>query len=172
MTAIQTLQENLRVFLEKQGIRTQHTFPQTAQGKLTAPQVLIALEQCEAKHLGFQGYLGERLQNVSNAWEEVYAKRLSLTFSLTLLVPKEAGELALQALGDEVLLALTGDGVEDLQCDGVSLSASQFNAEWQCFAKTAQVKSQALLYAVQDTEGCISDFYVKGGFLLAQSQQP
>ena len=72
----------------------------------------VTLRACQAGPAGFQSYLGERYNQETEQWEEIYGRKVQLTFGLDLYALPQAGEAALQTALDTLAQACAGAGPE------------------------------------------------------------
>lgn len=78
--AVEVLCQHLR----DQQLPARTAWSTEARPQLEAPVIAVSLRGCESAPAGFSGYLGQRLNPDTQAWEERYGKTVKLTFGLDL----------------------------------------------------------------------------------------
>ena len=89
----------------------------------------VTLRACQAGPAGFQSYLGERYNQETEQWEEIYGRRVHLTFGLDLYALPQAGEAALQTVLDTLAQACAGAGPEGLAIQEFSSGETTYDGD-------------------------------------------
>ncbi len=125
--------------------------------------VSVSLRKCQGGPSGFQDYLGERFNRESGAWEELYGKRVKLTFGLDLYADAQAGEGALERAFDQLAGALQQGGPEGLELEEFSCGETAYQTKDRLLKRPVQAVYRAYLYAVAQPGGAFVDFEIRGG---------
>ena len=104
---LQAIREKMAQYLESQGVPAVTAWPGEERLRRDEPIAVVSLRGCRAGPAGFQDYLGERYDQESGQWEEIYGRRTELTFGLDLYAPAEAEGEVLQTAFDALADALT-----------------------------------------------------------------
>ena len=86
--------EVLCQYLQEQELPARTAWPVGSRPELEAPVIAVSLRGCESAPAGFSGYLGQRLNPDTQAWEERYGKTVKLTFGLDLYAAPGTGAMA------------------------------------------------------------------------------
>ena len=82
------VRERMAEFLRGQDIDAVCAWPEEARVRRDHVAAAVSLRACQGGPGGFQDYLGERYNEAAGRWEELYGKRVKLTFGLDLYAPK------------------------------------------------------------------------------------
>ena len=97
---LQAIREKMAQYLESQGVPAVTAWPGEERLRRDEPIAVVSLRGCRAGPAGFQDYLGERYDQETGQWEEIYGRRTELTFGLDLYAPAETeGEVLQTAPG-------------------------------------------------------------------------
>ena len=119
----------------------------------------VSLRARESGPPGFQNYLGERFDQESGTWEELYGKQEELTFGLDLYGDTaEKVQAALDTLAD----ILDQGGPEGLRPAEFSAGETVYRAEERRYVCPVQARFRVWSYAVAREEGTFLDFDVRG----------
>ena len=111
----QAVREQMAAFLRQQGVDAVCAYPEERRNRRSGPVAAVSLRACQGGPGGFRDYLGERYDESTGQWQELYGRRVTLTFGLD-LYGESAGEL--QTAYDRMAEAfqwegplLRGDGI-------------------------------------------------------------
>lgn len=82
-TGIDQLCRTMADYLESRGVAAVTAWPMVPRRE-GGPVAVVSLRGCRAECSGFQDYLGERFNEDTGLWEEVFGKKTELTFGLDL----------------------------------------------------------------------------------------
>jgi hypothetical protein len=150
-------------YLTAQGVEAVAAWPGQARLERTRPVVVVSLRGCQAGAAGFQDYLGERYNETTGLWEELYGRRATLTFGLDLYAPAEGTEDGMQRAFHDLAQALTKGGPEGLTVQEFSCGETAYDSGGRLLKRTAQAVCLAYLYAVAEPGGVFLDFELRGG---------
>lgn len=157
------IRERMTQYLRDRGVEAMNAWPQGERARRDTPAAVVSLRRCQAGPSGFQDYLGQRFNEETLRWEDLFGRKAELTFGLDLYVRAQAGEQALQACFDQVLDALQAGGPEGLTVLETACGETEYRPEERLLVRTAQVKCSACLYAVTEPGGLFLDFEIRGG---------
>ena len=111
-TGLDTVRERLAAYLTEHGVEAVSAWPERARPPAAGAVAAVSIRRCEGADAGFGDYLGERYNEETGRWEELYGKRLTLTFGLDLFAGtgEAAGERQVRSAFDRMNAALqSGD---------------------------------------------------------------
>jgi hypothetical protein len=159
MKGTQELRQSLAEYLEGQGLSAVTAWEETRRLRPGGVVAAVSLRGMESGPPGFQDYLGERYDEEAGQWEELYGKRVELTFGLDL---SAATAEEVQAGVDTLAAALDQGGPEGLRPVGLSVGETSYDQSAKRYVCPVQAKFQAWAVAVTREDGSFLDFEVKG----------
>ncbi len=159
---LERIRERMAEYLSGCGVAATAAWP--AQERLRQEGVVAAvtLRGCQAGPAGFQSYLGERYNQETQQWEELYGRKVHLTFGLDLYAPPGGGEAPLQAALDTMAQACAGAGPEGFHLEEFSSGETVYDSGGRLLRKPAQAVCTVYLYAVTQPDGAFLDFEIRG----------
>ncbi len=130
-----------------------------------APVVSVSLRKCSTGQSGFANYLGEQYNTVTGLWEEIYARKVSLTLGLDIYAPVDVGEEAVNAAFDQLVYALTQGAPSGMNLEEISCGETTYDEGERLLKRTVEAGVSLYLYAVATAGETFLDFRVKGGLL-------
>lgn len=119
----------------------------------------VSLRSMECGVPGFQDYLGERYNEETGQWEELYGRRAELTFGVDVY---GATAEAVRAGVNTLSLALSREGPAGLRPVDLHVGETAYRENDRRYMCPAQVRFAAWLAAVTGEDGSFLDFEVKG----------
>ena len=159
---LEQIREGLTAHLNGKGIRAVPAWSGTAQTFPCGPVAAVSLRGCRWGPAGFQDYLGERYDPEAGRWEELYGRRVKLTFGLDLYGERAQGDQALQAAFDSLAGALHREGPPGMRLLELSCGETEFDRAAGLYRRAVTAVCQGYLYAVADEGGTFLDFVVRG----------
>lgn len=148
-------------YLTSCGILSATAFPLALRGE-QGPVAVVSLRGCQAESAGFQDYLGERFDEQTGRWEEVYGKKAKITFGLDLYAPeKKDGQILRQAF-DQLAGALILGGPEGMRVEEFSCSQTEFDGESRRLKRPVLAVCTVYLSAAARSGGEFVDFELRG----------
>ena len=126
--------------------------------------VLVSVREYTACNAGFEHYLGERYNEETAAWEELYGRKVELTLGLDLYARERESEAALQELAQKVAGALTLEAPEGLQIERITCGETVWSEKQRCLTREMSAACTAWLRAVCSEGGEFLDFELRGGW--------
>ena len=126
--------------------------------------VLVSVREYTACNAGFEHYLGERYNEETAAWEELYGRKVELTLGLDLYAREREREAALQELAQKVAGALTLETPEGLQIGRITCGETVWSEKQRCLTREMSAACTAWLRAVCSEGGEFLDFELRGGW--------
>lgn len=160
---METVRERMAEYLREQGIDAKTAWPDQTGPEDESPIVVVSLRSCEVGPTGFWDYLGERYNEETGLWEELYGKRAELIFGLDLYADKMSGGEGLQAAFDALAGALARGGPDGLTIRSFSSEESGYDRQARRMKRTVQAVCTVCLYAAGQPEDTFVDFEVRGG---------
>ena len=150
---LEKIRERMCAFLNGQGLQTVVAWPRQEREEISGAVVSVALRHCEAGPSGFRDYLGERWNEETQEWEELYGRKTRLTFGLDLYADPLEGENAIQNTFDLLLEAFQEDGPAGLKLLELSCGETEFDASGRLLRRNVEAVCSAYLYAVTQPGG-------------------
>lgn len=162
MRGLEELREATAEFLRAQGIPAVTAWNDTPRTRRDEAVAVVSLREVRGGPAGLRDYLGERYDEDTGRWEELYGKRAALTLGLDLYAPERLGESACAALFARLSEVLADGGPEGLAVQELSCGETVFSAAEGRFRCPVQAVCQVYLYAEADEKGEFTDFKVRG----------
>ena len=164
MNGLDRVRECMAEFLAGQGVEAITAWSDTSRKNADGAVCAVSLRKCQNLGAGFCDYRGERFNQDTGNWEELYGRRVRLTFGLDLYAPAghTAGESAIRAAFDTLSAALQSGGPVGLKLEEFSCRETGFDRAEGRYLCPVEAVYQAFLYAVADEGGTFLDFEVKG----------
>ena len=156
------IREAVAEYLSGQGVPAAAAWPAEERLRREGAVVAVTLRACQAGPAGFQSYLGERYNGETKRWEELYGRKVQITFGLDLYGLPQAGEAALQKALDTLAQACGGDGPDGITLETFSSGETGYDQDRRLLHKPAQAVCTAYLYAVAEPGGAFLDFEIRG----------
>ena len=130
---LEQIREGLTAHLNGKGIRAVPAWSGTARTFPGGPVAAVSLRGCRWGPAGFQDYLGERYDPEAGRWEELYGRRVKLTFGLDLYGERAQGDQALQAAFDSLAGALHREGPPGMRLLELSIWEDGYTMPCVCY---------------------------------------
>ena len=156
------IRERMAEYLTGQGIDAVCASPDQRRLRRPGAVAAVSLRACQGGPGGFQDYLGERYDQESGRWQELYGRKMMLTFGLDLYALPQAGEAALQTALDILAQACAGAGPEGLAIQEFSSGETAYDGDSRLLRKPAQAVCTAYLYAITEADGTFLDLEIRG----------
>ena len=157
-----TIRERMADYLQEQGIDAQCAYPEMRRARRDGVVTAVSLLACQGGPEGFRDYLGERYDQESGQWQELYGKKIVLTFGLDLYAPQNGGAAVIQSAFDKMAEALRREGPPGLRLLELSCGETEFDQGAGLYRRTVEALCQGYLYAVAEEGGTFLDFIVRG----------
>ncbi len=163
---LDTVREAVADYLNRLGVPAAVAWPAQERLHREKAVAVVTLRAFQWGPAGFQTYLGERYNQETGQWEELYGHRARLTFGLDLYAPAQAGETALQTALDDLALACAGGGPDGLTFQEFSSGETVYDQDSRLLRKPAQAVCTVCLYAAAQPGGTFLDFEIRGEQIL------
>ena len=158
----ETIRERMAEYLNSHGIDAVSAYPDSGRLRRKGVVAAVSLRACQGGPGGFQDYLGERYDQESGQWQELYGRKMVLTFGLDLYAPQKGGAAEIQAAFDRMVQALRQEGPVGLRLLELSCGETEFDQEVGLYHRKVEALCQGYLYAVATEGGEFLDFIVRG----------
>ena len=162
-TGLDTIRERLADYLNGQGVPALIAWPAGERLEQKLPVAVVSLLGCQAGPGGFQDYLGERYNETTGLWEELYGRRAELTFGLDLYAAPDGGGAQLQEAFDKLAAVLTLGVPEGLALQSFSCGQTEYDQQARLLKRQVEAVCTAHLCAVAQAGGEFLDFELRGG---------
>ena len=156
---LENIREQMVDYLKERGVQAFAAWPAGERPVQEGALVVVSLRGCQAGPAGFQHYLGERYDERTGLWQELYGRRVTLTFGLD-LYGESAGEL--QTAYYRMAAAFQWEGPAGLALRELSCGETEFDRAAGLYRRAVTAVCQGYLYAVADEGGTFLDFVVRG----------
>ena len=102
---LENIREQMVDYLKERGVQAFAAWPAGERPVQEGALVVVSLRGCQAGPAGFQHYLGERYDERTGLWQELYGRKAALTFGLDLYAPRGQGDVGIQTAFDQVVQA-------------------------------------------------------------------
>ena len=163
-TGLDAVRERLAAYLTEHGVEAVSAWPERARPPAAGAVAAVSLRRCEGADAGFGDYLGERYNEETGRWEELYGKRLTLTFGLDLFAGtgEAAGERQVRSAFDRMNAALQSGGPKGLKIRDISCGETVYDRTAGRYRCPVEAVCEVRLYAAAEEGGAFLDFQVKG----------
>ena len=158
----QTVRERMAEFLNRNGVEAVCAYPDGGRTRRDGAVAAVSVRACQGGPEGFRDYLGERYDEATGQWQELYGRRITLTLGLDLYAPQGCGAAGIQAAYDRLAEALQWDGPTGLVLQELSCGETEFDREAGLFHRPVTAVCRGFLYAVASEGGQFVDFIVRG----------
>ena len=153
------MRRKLAEHLEEKGLPAVTAWGEERRLRPGKAMAVVSLRGFESGPPGFRDYLGERYDPEKGCWEELYGKRVELTFGLDLYgETAEEVQRGLDVLGG----ILEGEGPEGLKPVGLSAGETVYDGESRRYRCPVQARFSVWATAVSREESTFLDFEVRG----------
>lgn len=84
MTGLDQIRESMTEYLRQAGLDALSAYPARQRTRTDAPAAAVSIRGFEGGPAGFRDCLGERYNAQQGRWEELYGRRMRLTFGIVL----------------------------------------------------------------------------------------
>lgn len=162
MNGLEELRQWMAHWLNGQGIPAVPVWESGKRTKLSGAVAAVSIRSCTGGPAGFQDYLGQRYEEESGLWQELYGRRAEVTLGLDIRAPRGGGEAACARLFSAMVQAFAAGGPEGIRLREISCGETVFDEEEGLFRCPVRAVGEVFLCAVTDESGSFTDFTVKG----------
>lgn len=163
MAGMERVRERMAEYLRQRGVEAETAWSDQPRTEKQSPVTVVSLRSCEAGAAGFQDYLGERYNEETGLWEELYGKRAELTLGLDLYAGRGTDGAELQRAFDALTDALAQGGPAGMEVRSFSCGETEYDQRAGRMKRSAQAVCEVWLYAAVWPEGEFLEFEVRGG---------
>lgn len=126
------------------------------------PVAVVTLRGCRAESAGFQDYLGERYNEQTGLWEELFGKKARITLGLDLYAREKEDGYSLRQAFDRLAEALILGGPEGVRVEEFSCGETAYDGESRRLRKPVEAVCSVYLGAAAGSGGEFNDFELRG----------
>ena len=130
------------------------------------PLVVVTLREYAALPAGFEHYLGERYNDKTAAWEEVYGRKVELTLGLDLYAPEMGREEELQRLLERLTQVLTLSAPAGIQVERIACGETRWDEKQRVLKREVSAVCTAWLVAACPEGAEFLEFELRGGWKI------
>lgn len=164
MSACEQIAGRVTAWLRERGVEARNGWSGAERPGMSAPTVVVSVRSCEAVQGGFAHYLGERYNEETARWEELYGRRLELELGLDLYAPEQSDQGQVQELLEKLTAALTLEQPEGLRLEKLVCGELVWDQKQRRLRQEVTAKCTAWLRAAAPEETVFLDFELRGGW--------
>ena len=149
-------------YLNSHGVPAVTAWPASPRCEREQAVVVVSLRGCKAGPASFQNYLGDRYDESTSRWEEIYGKQAQLTFGLDIYAPEKGDGNTVQAAFDALAGALVLGGPDGMDLLEFSCGQTLWDGERRRLKRPVEAVCTAWLCAVADQGSGFIDFNLRG----------
>ena len=163
MAGLDEIRECMAAFLTEQGLDAVTAWPERRRTQREGAAGAGAPRPRGGGPARCRGFPGGGESPGDGRWEELYGRRVKITFGLDLYAAQSSGgAAAVDRALDTLSAALSGPGPDGLSILEFSAGETQFQEDSQLYHCPVEAVCQARLYAVADEGGAFLDFEIRG----------
>ena len=159
---LDSLHGALAGFLEERGVPAMACWPEGRRKRLEGPAVLVSLKQMECRPAGLQDYLGEKLDEDSGQWKELYGRRARLVFALDIIAPPGTPAGACRSLFEQMVKVFQTHKPEGLTVQEMTAKELEYDEQEGLVRLSSELGCDGWLCAWGDETGTFLDFTLRG----------
>jgi len=154
----------LAEWLKERGIPALTGWSGQERSALTAPAVVVSVREYTACSAGFSDYLGERYDEESARWEELYGKKVEALLGLDLYAPERSSEGEMQRLLEKMVRTFSLECPEGMRVGELACGGTKWDEKQRRLKREVSVKCTFWIRAVWGDSGEFLDFELRGGW--------
>lgn len=159
---LDSLHSALASFLEERGVPAMASWTQGRRQRLQEPVVLVSLKQMECSPAGLQDYLGEKLDEDSGQWKELYGRRARLGFALDIIAPPGTPAGECRGLFEKMVRVFQTQKPEGLSIQEMTAKELEYDEKEGLVKLSSELGCDGWLCAWGDEAGTFLDFTLRG----------
>lgn len=159
---LEALQEYLAEFLTRHGVHALASWPQERRVDPEGPVVLVSLDKLDCGPAAMQDYLGQRLDEETGQWKELYGRRAQMSFVLDVLAAPGVGSRECRAVFEQVAQAFQLEKPEGLSVRGLTGEELEYDEKEGLLRLRCHLECAGWLYAAGEEAGTFLDFTLRG----------
>lgn len=159
---LDSLHEALAVFLEERGVPAMACWPDGRRKRLQEPVVLVSLKELECSSAGLQDYLGEKLDEATGQWKELYGRRARLVFALDIIAPPGTPAGECRSLFERMVRVFQTQKPAGLTILELTAKEMEYDEKEGFVRLSSELACDGWLCAWGDETGTFLDFTLRG----------
>ncbi len=159
---LEALQEYLAGFLTRHGVNAMASWPRERRTGPEGAVVLVSLDKLDCGPTAMQDYLGQRLDEETGQWKELYGRRAQVTFVLDVLAAPSVGGRECRAVFEQVVQAFQMEKPEGLSIRGLTGEELEYDEKEGLLRLRCHLECDGWLYATGEETGTFLDFTLRG----------
>lgn len=156
------LQAELAEVLTRNGVEAMSSWPEERRAGADSPVVLVSLETLNCASAGLQDYLGQRLDEATGQWQELYGRRAQLSFTLDILAAPRVGAQACRAVFDRLVHCLQTQKPAGLSVRELTGEELEYDEKEGLLKLRYRLKCEGWLCTAGDEAGTFLNFTLRG----------
>ena len=149
-------------YLKQQGLNAMAGWPKEERKRYTKPILVVQVREMQADSAGFQDYLGERYEESTGLWQEVYGKKLHITFGLDLYVTERGDSQSLREAAQQLSQAFVLGAPDGMWVEEIFGGEIRWDESSRCLKLENSLRCGAWLQAVRGVDSKFLDFELRG----------
>lgn len=159
---LEQVRAQLAAFLTEGGVDAMESWPMERRTERTQPVAVVSLLELSCAAAGLQDYLGQRLDETTGQWNEVYGRKARLTFALDILAPAQLGASACRAAFERTVQVLQSEKPVGLSVRELSAGEVDFDEKEGLLKLRCTLVCDGWLYTAGEEAGTFLDFTLRG----------
>ncbi|MBO5340377.1 MAG: hypothetical protein J6A62_05215 [Oscillospiraceae bacterium] len=159
---LDSLQGALAGFLEERGVPAMACWPEGRRKRLEGPVVLVSLKELECSPAGLQDYLGEKLDEATGQWKELYGRRARLVFALDIIAPPGTPAEECRSLFEQMVRVFQTHKPGGLTVQEMTAKELEYDEQEGLVKLSSELGCDGWLCAWGDEAGTFLDFTLRG----------
>lgn len=156
------LQAELAATLSRNGVQAISSWPEGRRIGADGPVVLVSLEKLNCASAGLQDYLGQRLNEATGQWQDLYGRRAQLTFTLDILAAPRVGAQECRTAFEILVRCLQTEKPAGLSVRELASEELEYDEKEGLLKLRCRLKCEGWLCAAGHEAGTFLDFILRG----------
>lgn len=156
------LQAELADRLRDYGLESISAWPQERRRGTDGPVVLVGLEKMNCSPAGLQDYLGQRLDESTGQWEDLYGRRAKLVFTLDILAEPRVGMQACRETLDRVIRCVQTEKPTGLSVKELTGEEPEYDEKEGLLKLRCRLTCEGWMCTAGEEAGTFLDFSLRG----------
>ena len=159
---LEQVQKQLADFLVAHGVQAMAAWPEERRCGPEQPVVLVSLDKLDCGPAAMQDYLGQRLDEESGQWRDLYGRKAQMTLALDVLAGPKAGMQACRGVFAQVVQAFQTEKPAGLTVRSLTGEEPEYDEKEGLLRLRCRLECAGWLYCAGEEAGTFLDFILKG----------
>ena len=159
---LEQVRSQLAAFLTEGGVNAMESWPAERRTDRSEPVALVSLLELSCAAAGLLDYLGQRLDEATGQWNELYGRKARLTFALDIVAPVQVGAQACRAAFERTVRLLQSEKPVGLSVRELSAGEVDYDEKEGLLKLRCTLVCDGWLYTAGEEAGTFFDFTLRG----------